>query len=450
MKMTKRRSRLTAFSSKLRAALFLGVLVASLLGIGVACVAQMGSEGNPPGTAFSQASAGAIAPRAENAKSAYAFVDSIGVATHLRYLDTTYGRYGNLVEPRLRELGIRHIRDGGNNSDFFAKLNRLARFGIRSTLVFDPRDKLTPDNAVSVLKKVLPSVVAIEGPNEWDIHNLTYKGKGFPAGVRTYQTELYQAVKRDPTTAKIAVLTPSIAHPENAAKVGSLKGVSDYGNLHIYAGGGVPALDFESKWIPLTRKMTSDRTLIVTETGWHNAVNDRNAGQKGVPEQVSAKYIPRVFLEYFNRGIKRTFLYELLDERSRGDQESNFGIIRANGVPKPAFIALQNLIRVLNDPPNSAASGSLSYTLSGNVSNIHRTLLQKRNGDFYLVLWLHTESNERLKTQRVTLNLGTPTQLAETYFPNRSSAVMAKYRSPRQITLDVPDAPLIVRIAPKR
>lgn len=391
----------------------------------------------------------AVAQTAEKARSANSFIDSLGVATHLRYIDTSYGRYSDVVEPRLRELGVRHIRDGGNDPGLFAKLNRLSRFGIRSTLVFDSRDKITPSNAVSVLKKVLPSVVAIEGPNEWDINNVTYRGRGFPAGLRDYQTELYQAVKRDPATAKIAVLTPSIAYPENAAKLGSLRSVSDYGNLHIYAGGGIPALDFESKWLPLTRKMTSDRTIIVTETGWHNAVNDRKAGQRGVSEQVSAKYIPRVFLEYFNRGIKRTFLYEFLDERSRGDQESNFGIIRANGVPKPAFVALRNLIRVLNDPPNTAATGTLNYSLSGNVRNINRTLLQKRNGDFYLVLWLQTQSSDALKRQRVTLNLGTPTRLAETYFPNQSPNVVMRYQSPSRITLDVPDAPLIVKITPR-
>jgi hypothetical protein len=385
----------------------------------------------------------------EKARSAYSFVDSIGVAVHLRYTDTTYGRYSDVVEPRLRELGVRHIRDGGNDPGLFDKVNRLSRFGIRSTLVFDLRDNITPDNAVSVLKKVLPSVEAIEGPNEWDVSNVTYGGKGFPDGLRNYQTELYRAVKRDRETARISVLTPSMAFPESASKIGSLKAVSDYGNLHTYAGGGIPALDFESKWIPLTRNMTNDRALVVTETGWHNAVNDKKASQKGVSEEVSAKYIPRMFLEYVNRGIKRTFLYELLDERSQDSQENRFGIIRADGIPKPAFVALRNLIRVLNDTPNNAATGSLRYALSGNVKNINHTLLQKRNGDFYLALWVNAESSDALKTQRVMLTLGTPTQLAQLYLPNRSPNVAANYRSPKRIILEVPDEPLVVRIAPR-
>ena len=50
-------------------------------------------------------------PVPEKAESAAAFVDSIGVNTHLNYFDRTYGNFA-LVERDLQTIGIRHIRDG--------------------------------------------------------------------------------------------------------------------------------------------------------------------------------------------------------------------------------------------------------------------------------------------------------------------------------------------------
>jgi hypothetical protein len=385
----------------------------------------------------------------EQAKSADSFVDSMGVVTHLRYTDTSYGRHSDVVEPRLRELGIRNIRDGSNDAAMFEKLNRLANFGIRSTLVMDPRDGITPDNAVELLKKVLPSVRAIEGPNEWDVNStLTYKGKSFPDGVVDYQTDLYKAVKGDAATSFVSVLAPSMAIPENGSRMASLQSVVDGGNMHSYAGGNQPDQDLDTRWIPDTKKVSGDHAIVATETGWHNAVNDANASQKGVSEEVSSKYIPRLFLEYFNRGVTRTFLYELMDERAKSDMENNFGLIRADGTPKPAFYALKNLISLLQDPQGSSASGSLSYYLTGDTKDVQHTLLKKSNGDLYLVMWLDVTSTDAAVSHKVTLNLVTPTQQATTYLTSRSTDPVSQFTSPTQITLDVPDAPLVVKLTP--
>ena len=49
---------------------------------------------------------------AEQAQSADAFVDTIGIITHLHDTDTAYENFDDVIKPRLAELGIRHIRDG--------------------------------------------------------------------------------------------------------------------------------------------------------------------------------------------------------------------------------------------------------------------------------------------------------------------------------------------------
>ncbi len=384
----------------------------------------------------------------QRASSADSFIDSIGVAVHLRYLDTSYGRYTDVVEPRLRELGIRHIRDGGNNQEMFNRLNRLALFGIKSTLVMDLRDNINPQNVTSIVKKVLPSVVAIEGPNEWDVNNVPYNGKTYPENVRDFQAGIFSAMKRDLVTAKIPVLGPSIAIPENGTRLGSLESSMDFGNMHSYAGGNQPGQDLDNRWIPLTQRVTGSRPIIVTETGYHNAVADTNASQRGVSEAVAAKYIPRNYLDYFRRGIRRTFIYELMDERAENSQENKFGLVRFDGSRKPAFDSLRNLVTVLKDVPG-AQLGTLSYSLSGDVQNVEKVLLQKLNRDYFLVLWLAVPSTDAAVSRRITLNLVTPISKAVTYLPNQSTNAVTTVNSPQSITLDVPDAPLVVQLTPR-
>jgi hypothetical protein len=97
------------------------------------------------------ASAGStpVVPVAEKAQSAFAFINSIGVNTHLNYFDRTYGNFP-LVEKELRSIGIRHLRDGAHlqdpayNSMLYGRWMDLGRMGIRFDVVLDPRSKLGP------------------------------------------------------------------------------------------------------------------------------------------------------------------------------------------------------------------------------------------------------------------------------------------------------------------
>jgi hypothetical protein len=60
--------------------------------------------------------------------------------------------------------------------------------------------------------------------------------------------------------------------------------------------------------------------------------------QVGISTSAQAKYIPRLFAEYFRNGIARTFVYEFYDEGTNpADQEQNFGLINNDLTPKPAY-----------------------------------------------------------------------------------------------------------------
>ena len=102
------------------------------------------------------------AAEAEPARPADAFVDFVGVNTHVGYADTTYGDYEGILKPRLLELGVRHIRDGTFDSDVLRKYLDLGKHGIRLLLITDSR------RAVERARSLGPMLFAIEGMNEPD------------------------------------------------------------------------------------------------------------------------------------------------------------------------------------------------------------------------------------------------------------------------------------------
>ena len=396
----------------------------------------------------------------EAARSAAAFVDSIGVAVHLNYRDTAYRQYNDIIKPKLVELGIHHIRDGVSlrDTETQQKFNQLAGLGIKSTLVMDPRKRVTPAKAVEIAKSVVDSVEAVEGPNEWDLDaELDYQGHPFPQGVRKFQSELYEAIKRDPATAHLEILSPSVADASKASELGEL--ACDVGNMHSYAlGGEGPTQELDEQWIPSAQIMCGSQPIIATECGYHNAIIE---SYSGVSEQASGKYLPRLFLEYFNRGIKRAYSYELIDLKPNPEAnvaKFHYGLLRNDGSPKPAFIALKNLILLLKEPDEALSKsfslGSLDYRLRGNLTGVHHTLLQKRNGKFYLILWQEVTSFDRgpktdivIPERQVTLTLNSLISQAEIYQPIRSIVPISQYKDPKKLELQIPDHPLVIEFS---
>lgn len=398
-----------------------------------------------------------VKTKLEQAKASDSFVNAIGVNTHLMFTDSAYGRYDDLIKPKLQELGVRHIRDGGPPHDqvFWSKIQDLGRVGIKTTLTFfgDPIPQV-----IANVNKTKGAVEAIEGPNETDLDqfNFSYNSKKFPEGTRLYQQKLYTAIKGNPTTKSLPVLMPSMGWGENAQKLGLLKW-GDFGNMHSYPGLANPPTDgLDWYYIPHARKIAGKtKPLWVTETGYHNSLGD-NAG---ISEQASGKYLPRLLLENFNRNIQRVYLYEFINQHpdTNSDGQKNFGLLRYDGSPKPAFTAIKNMISLLKDPGAKFGLKSLNYSLSGNTNDVHRTLLQKRDGNFYLVLWQEAKSwdNEKKKdaaiaNRTLTLNLNTPISQVVAYQPLKSASPLKRYTNPngrvKQLQISVPDHPLVLRL----
>src|SRR5205085_9803106 len=131
--------------------------------------------------------------------------------------------------------------------------------------------------------------------------------------------------------------------------------------------------------LALAGRYAAGRPVATTETGY----SDDAAFSDSVPAAVAGRYLPRLILEQFRKGIERTYVYELLDFPTPGIASlSGYGLVRANGKSKPAFKALSNLLRVFSDPGPPPVATSLAYSLSGGDARLRQMLFQKRDGSF--------------------------------------------------------------------
>jgi hypothetical protein len=385
-------------------------------------------------------------------------VESIGVNTHIGYVDTHYDDFP-MVRQRLRELGIRYIRDhiSQGRPDVYSRMLQLAADGIRlDAIAGDPLQRWnigTIDQQLDLIQsELLPAVASIEGPNEYDI-------QGDPNWVpvlRDYTRRLWEGVKARPALAGLPVLGPSIVRRGNMASAGDLSAWLDYGNTHTYLSGDIPERD--SVWdgeLSAAAENSGSKPVQVTETGYHNGVNG-TAEHQPVSERAAGIYMPRLFLENFRRGIVRSYSYELMDQRddpSGTDIEAAFGLLRNDFSRKPAATAVERLIGLLSDAGPRFAPESLAYRLEGAPPTAQELLLQKRDGSFYLVLWNRVgvwDKGERADTNPadvpVTVKLGQPIARAEVFEPNVADGAISTALDPAAIELDLSERVTVVRL----
>jgi hypothetical protein len=347
----------------------------------------------------------------ERARPADAFVDTVGVNLHLHHQGTVYDtRFEQVIRPKLIASGIRHVRDGaathaeaGPEFFYYRRCRALAEAGIRFDMLTTFPTAISAGTDYEKLAAVNRwcggAVESFEGVNEPDLQPL-------PAGVdwRTEtiasQERLHRAVRGNAAIRDIPVLGPTVVWSPH--DVGDLSAYLDYGNWHPYPGGECPTCgdvygqNIET-YLPRYRAPSGAKPMVMTETGYHNAVSMPFAEglHRPASELSAAKYHPRLLLEYFNRGFVRTYIYELIDaapDPARQNPEANFGLLRNDGSEKPAYRAVSSLLRLLGDPGPAFTPGPLDYTLDGQLSGVHHTLLQKRDGRFFLALWLERSS----------------------------------------------------------
>ncbi len=437
----------------------------------------------------------------ETARSADNFINSIGVCTHWSYPDTPYGFAYEGVKQKLLESGIRHIRDG-----FSPRLMELGKAGIKVAvnLDMDNNEDGNPAtiqrllNRVKEVNRQAAVIDAIEGPNEpdffWASFKKSYRGqghaqgdKGIISGVIAFQKDLYKAVKSDPETRNLPVYGPALGKTygydtRSPYGKGMLTDAVDYGNFHPYCGGNPFSVPFAYAGIEkyywqgnfpsanldefpfafdVYAPPYAPKPMVATETGYSTDLG-------GVSEAAHAKYMPRLFCEYFRKGIARAYSYEFVDEfedKAQTNREAHFGLLRRDLTPKPAYQAVKNLIAILQDGGAQAGfkPGSLDINIQvtavpgyDRTQYAHHLLLEKKNGDFYLLLWHEISEEDTKETPHRQLNppalpavVSFPPNIvsATVYTPNDGMAGQTAPITNHALKLSVPDKVVLVKLS---
>ena len=176
------------------------------------------------------------------ARSADEFAESVGVNVHAH---TLYEKHHTAVKAKLKELGVRHVRDGSDANSCRYAAEFFSELGIKTTFITgrrvggkveykSPLDPAKIDDELAQIKNTaLAAAAAIEGPNEYDLFH-DERETDWSGKLRTYQRELYGKVKGDAHLRTLPVVAPSLTSEAAYQAVGSLDEWIDLSCLHLY------------------------------------------------------------------------------------------------------------------------------------------------------------------------------------------------------------------------
>jgi hypothetical protein len=395
------------------------------------------------------------------AQPARALGDSVGVNAYLAWIDTAYGDFPT-VESRLRELGVRYIRDGlcPTCSYNVNRLNQLSAMGIKANIIVGTLaggDAQMSATLNGIRDQVRGAVISIEAPNE---PNLT----GDPDWIqhaREYQQRLYARVKSDPALAHLPVLSPAVGWPATTNQLGDLTAWADKGNFHPYPGGSLPYADLDVQRYQAAGA-TGSKPLVATESGYHTDLAT-TGGHLPASERAAALYSPRLVLEGFRGGVERTYFFQLADpwpDASRPSgmplSENRFGLLRTDLSRKPSFLAVRNLLNAVDgDSAPVASPGGLHLGLESAPADIRQLLLRSADGSYSLVLWRAVsvwDPSSRVDLSpapdRVDVVLGDRIALTRRFDPVTSDAEQQRWANPSRIPVDVAGGPVVLKLTP--
>lgn len=319
-------------------------------------------------------------------------------------------------------------------------------YGIK-TLV-QVNSSMVPADVVTNLKHIgVECLAGVEGLNEPD-HDYTAEDYTWAAPTLTYSQNLWTAVKADGVTNALPILGPAWSK-SHLLSPGDYSGICDYGNCHLYdqpydMSGGTNAN--YANVLTYSRSVYAGKPLWCTEYGFR--VGDVFGGVT-TTEQVQAKYVQRSFLDKWWSGVFAKLIQYQFRDSGTLDSQDYFGIVKRTWVAKPAYNALSRLLGILSDANGTFTPGSLAFTLAGTTANLRHLVLQKRDGRFLLVLWLHIQSNDTDVVQSVTVTLGTTFRSGNLWVPQTSDAPVTVYDTvPAVLTVLVPDYPVVVELVP--
>ena len=339
-------------------------------------------------------------PRPIELGTAAAFRDSVGVNVHLQYTETAYGDRAR-VDAALTYLGVTHLRDSAmrRGPAMFDHFVYLARRGERFDLFFNA--ELDPQLArAAALQAAAPGAIAlIEGPNEINNDPVSFQGRTGLAAAQAYQAALYDQVRSRPEFRTLPVL--------NYTNYPASSGRADAVNVHSYAKRGAsPGGQLASDSAQTAAAMAPGLPTYVTEIGYTTAPAAASPDAVGLDDQAALTLV--ALLDAFRAGVRRTYLYELLDERadglSPGDPEHHYGLFDAEGRPKPAATAVRSLIKLLSHG-GATARPSIATAPRVQGSGVKALTLKRGGQSSLLLIWRESLAGPESEAAPVHISL---------------------------------------------
>jgi hypothetical protein len=322
------------------------------------------------------------------ALSAAAFVESVGVTTHLNYVDTAYYTRWPAVRDLLLASKIRHVREGIPRMApwYYDRLRAWHNGGVRFLAMLG---KATVDD-FAALVQAMPNIAVIEGLNEWDLNG----GPTWVADLRRYQSTFYDTAQ----AWGLMALGPSLTSQAAFEAVGDLSADMDTAQVHNYystrhpettgwGADGYGSLDWSRR---MSAIIAPGKAVWTVETGYPcDPGHEPRMPDRDMPAAACVRYVSRLLVEQFAQGIGRTYLYQFVEDfQPHGpvDGYATHGLVRADGTPKATYWAVQSLLHAASSGP--VTPGTLAYTLTAAHPDVRQVLLHKADGTFLLVVWL--------------------------------------------------------------
>jgi hypothetical protein len=337
-----------------------------------------------------------------------AFRQAVGVNAQPSWLSTPYGDWTKVLS-RIREIGATNIRaaavistNDGWNRTVWGRLNEAIAAGMRLNLLVDYGCSMGGpiDPCIDAIRTRVPAsgVASVEWPNEADHHN----DPAWASKLAAWGRALYTKMKANPATQGIPVLGPSLVAADAPSILGDQSAYMDAGNLHPYTAGRSPSPEHIANERLRMAAVSGAKPLVATEAGFHSVVSSTGFFS-GTPEDVSAVYTVRTFLEHYASGIQKTYIFQLQDPRLDAlNPETNFGLLRYDGTPRLAFTAVKNMMSMVGTQGPSKLV-ALPYGILGDTSDLRHLAVQQGDGTYLLFLWRTASLWDRVTKQRIAV-----------------------------------------------
>ncbi len=372
---------------------------------------------------------------AEAARKSDDLVSFVGVNANLNGTDARW----QSTLAALRTLGVRHLRDGaatGAPQAFFDRHAQVGALGVKSIFT------ASHGTSVSVLERfagrVSGDVEGLEAPSGLD-------ASADASWVQDLRSDL-TAVHTSAKTLGVASYGPTLFSATSSNSLGDISALEDYAGFGSLPCAGVEeqaSLACASAASKQLQTPLSSRPFVVT--------GSTPAAASQLPPAVAAIYLPRVLLEEWNAGAKRSYRADL-DVASTSD----FALLDQTGAETPAFRALSGLLSLLKDDAGAFQPGSLAYSISGVDSSVHHALFQKADGSFYLALWVDAASYDVKARKMLTV----PGQVAKLETADAMSMISYQFDETGKVTtsaatlatpqmVSVTDRLLVIKLTPQ-